>query len=319
MQQDVQSYIKRSQQKPYKWTQKDLPTDNELDESSEELAFPAEKPDKEIPVPYKYHPGYRRLSKEFNENEEDCKITKNESQIDSKANTNDSFTFTKKPTEETEKHEEPTNAVSQPQFGSESEVTVNKSDHEEQEALPTEIFQNDSPDARRKTNSDLDKDEEEEECNETPEPIKVVPKQEQQQPFTPEAKNNAKETEVIQPEKPDEKPEAELLTSKLIEENKNDTPNSQKCVPRLNMVGKEGNLKLSADKENQVSWRLISERGEKESQRDDQEAHQQGAWEASWAGEEEVDWEIFPQQLQFRPSVFSVLRFTEQTWRWVTE
>jgi hypothetical protein len=257
MQQDVQSYIKKCQQQSYKWDQKDLLTDNDLDESSEELAFPAEKPDKEIPVPYKYHPGYRRLSKEFEVDEEDWKITKSESHIDSKANTNDSFTFTKKPTDDNERHREPTSSASHPHFASESEITVNKSDPEEHESLPTEIFQNDSPDVWRKTDSDFDNNEEDEEYNETPEPIKLAPKQEQQEPYIPESKKNICKIEVIRPEKIAEKFDGELLIGKLISKTKDDTTNSQKWIPRMDMVTKEDNLKLSADKENQVNRSLI--------------------------------------------------------------
>ena len=144
----------------------------------------SERPNRQVPVPHKFHPGHeKRISNEFIPSEI-SRATKNETHIDSKAYTEASFSANKRHASILEKESQPESNLSMsmnPNYGTESEITVNKESVEEGESLRISDFNNESPIRKNRDTSDFDmKNYSDVEIEYTPHkkvtPVKIDPK-----------------------------------------------------------------------------------------------------------------------------------------------
>ena len=136
MQKDVQSYMRKTQEREVRCIDKDdsIKQDEPLD--SDDTPFSSEKPLKNAPVPHQMHPLHqKRFSSDF-VNDEVSRATKNESNIDSRAFTDDSFNIKKPQRNSQNKNTRPVKelSVSMPHnYGEEDEITVNKTINDEED------------------------------------------------------------------------------------------------------------------------------------------------------------------------------------------
>lgn len=142
MKNTVQSYLKRTKKQDE--PQVNVDTTN-TEEDIEDMMFPPERPNKVAPVPHTMHPGSNRTNlpnKVANESTDKNanRISKNETNNDSKAATEVSDNTVKRIPEKVRESSLSLN----PHFGEELEITVNKSDNED-ELIPISDFNNDSP------------------------------------------------------------------------------------------------------------------------------------------------------------------------------
>jgi hypothetical protein len=110
------------------------------EEEIEDMMFPSERPNQEIPVPHSLYPmNNERFTNEFT-NKDDSRITKNDTNLDSKAVTEVSYNTTKKLQEKVRE----SSTSLDPHYGQELEVNVNKSEHDN-DTLPISDSCNESP------------------------------------------------------------------------------------------------------------------------------------------------------------------------------
>lgn len=126
MQRDVQSYINKTKEKEVRCKPDHLNQEQlDYDEEDEDLMYISERPNRQVPVPHKFHPGHeKRISNEFIPSK-----IKNETHTDSKAYTEASFSANKPHASILEKEFEPSSNLSMsmnPNYGIESEIIVNR-------------------------------------------------------------------------------------------------------------------------------------------------------------------------------------------------
>jgi hypothetical protein len=132
----VQGYIR----KPTKIDEQPVRFNAETtEEEIEDMMFPSERPNREIPVPHSLYPmNNERFTNEFT-NKDDSRITKNDTNLDSKAVTEVSYNTTKKLQEKRK-----SSTSLDPHYGQELEINVNKSEHDN-DTIPISDSCNESP------------------------------------------------------------------------------------------------------------------------------------------------------------------------------
>ena len=135
MKNTVQSYIRKSKMKD----QENPQVNTTNTEEEEDMMFPSERPNHEVPVPHSMHPSNnKRFTGDFH-TEKIKRISKNETNIDSKAVTEVSDNAAKN----LHGKQRASASTQHPHYGEELEITVNKS--EEENVLQESEFNNDSP------------------------------------------------------------------------------------------------------------------------------------------------------------------------------
>lgn len=133
----VQGYLSKSTKIDEKPVRFDAET---TEEEIEDMMFPSERPNREIPVPHSLYPmNNEGFANDFT-NKDDSKITKNDTNLDSKAVTEVSYNTTKKLQEKVRE----SSASLDPHIGQELEINVNKSEHGN-DTLPISGSFNESP------------------------------------------------------------------------------------------------------------------------------------------------------------------------------
>jgi hypothetical protein len=133
----VQGYLSKSTKIDEKPVRFDAET---TEEEIEDMMFHSERPNREIPVPHSLYPmNNEGFANDFT-NKDDSKITKNDTNLDSKAVTEVSYNTTKKLQEKVRE----SSASLDPHIGQELEINVNKSEHGN-DTLPISGSFNESP------------------------------------------------------------------------------------------------------------------------------------------------------------------------------
>jgi hypothetical protein len=235
MQQSVQTYIRKSKHMPEEEAKR---LDNEKEdidysEDSEDIIFPAEKPENHVPIPYKLHPTHQKKLSTDLMADKDSNISKNEAQTVSKANTSDSYdTISKLYKLNSGKFSDEEEAIdksihSNPHTGTESEITINQTFNDDPEFSNRDSdYITQSPFERRKSDMEFDLENEDDEHLETPEPDVSIPEQLENQDTKP---NISDFTTPTKPKEVSEKMVSEPISHQFLEsEDKNLT---QKLLP----------------------------------------------------------------------------------------